>query len=63
MESIGSTILFLTFLVHYGAFVAGVTLVGALGATTLYELVRNKVSEGRVASAKSAQQPAEGGAA
>ena len=40
------TVLFLVFLVRYVAFIAAVALVGALVVSTVYELVRRKVSEG-----------------
>jgi hypothetical protein len=53
---------FVAFLVQYGALVAGVALVGALVASVVYELVRNKVCEGGVFGSASVQQTVEGSA-
>ena len=43
MESIGSAIWYLAFLVQYGALVTAVVSVGILSAYTVFVLVRNKV--------------------
>jgi len=56
------TIWFLAFLVQYGALVAGVALVGALVASTVYELVRNKLSQGDVFGSAPVQKPVESSA-
>jgi hypothetical protein len=56
------TIWFLAFLVQYGALVAGGALVGALVASTVYELVRNKMCEGSVFGSASVQKPVKGSA-
>jgi len=56
------TIWFLAFLVQYGALVAGVALVGALVASTVYELLRNKLHQGGVYGSASVQKPVQSSA-
>ena len=49
------TVLILVFLVRYVAFIAAVALVGALVVSTVYELVRRKVSDGGLLDSMSEQ--------
>ena len=56
------TVWFLAFLAQYGALVAGVALVGALVASTVYELLRNKVRQSSVFGSASVQKPVESAA-
>jgi len=60
MESIGSTIWFLAFLVQYGALVAALVSVTAIVASTVYELVRNRLRAGAAPSSAPVQQAVEG---
>jgi hypothetical protein len=53
---------FVAYLVQYGALVAGVALVGALVASTVYEVIRNKVRMNRASGFASMQEAVIGGA-
>lgn len=50
------TVLFLVFLVRYIAFIAAVALVGALIVSSVYQIVRRKVSEEGILGSASDQQ-------
>jgi hypothetical protein len=56
------TMVFVAFMVKFGLFAAGSALVSTLVTVTVYDLVRNKVSEGGVFGSASLQEPAKGGA-
>jgi hypothetical protein len=59
MENIGRTIWFLAFLVQYGALVAAVVSVGAIVASTVHELVRNRVPESGALGSTPVRKPVE----
>ena len=63
MESIGSAIWFLAFLVQYGALVAAVVSVIAIVASTVIELVGNKTGAFDASSSSPAKNAVEGSAA
>jgi hypothetical protein len=63
MESIGSTIWFLAFLVQYGALVATVVSMVVIIASTVIEFVRNKAGAIDAPSSAPAQTAVEGSAA
>ena len=63
MESIGSTVWFLAFLVQYGALIVATGLMISLVVMTLYELIRNRVSKSRIPTPKAVQESSEGSVA
>jgi hypothetical protein len=56
------TMVFVAFMVKFGAFVAGSALVGTLLTVVAYDLVWNKVCEGGFFGSASLQKSAKGGA-